>query len=32
MKRREEMTFLERIYIVEIAKGLKVTFGKLFHN
>lgn len=32
MKRREEMTFLERIYVVEIAKGLKITFGKLFSN
>lgn len=32
MKRREEMTFLERIYVVEIAKGLKVTFGKLIGN
>jgi NADH-quinone oxidoreductase subunit I len=32
MKRREEMTFLERIYVVEIAKGLRVTFGKLIGN
>lgn len=32
MKRREEMTFLERIYVVEIAKGLKLTFGKLLGN
>jgi NADH-quinone oxidoreductase subunit I len=32
MKRREEMTFLERIYVVEIAKGLKVTLGKLIGN
>jgi NADH-quinone oxidoreductase subunit I len=32
MKRREEMTFLERIYVVEIAKGLKITFGKLLGN
>ena len=32
MKRREEMTFLERIYVVEIAKGLRVTFGKLLGN
>jgi NADH-quinone oxidoreductase subunit I len=32
MKRREEMTFLEKIYVVEIARGLKVTFGKLFGN
>jgi len=32
MKRREEMTFLEKIYVVEIARGLRVTFGKLFRN
>lgn len=32
MKRREEMTFLERIYVVEIARGLTVTFAKLFRN
>ncbi len=32
MKRREEMSFLERIYVVEIAKGLKLTFGKLLGN
>ena len=32
MKRREEMTFLEQIYVVEIARGLRITFGKLFHN
>lgn len=32
MKRREEMTFLEQIYVVEIARGLRVTFGKLFRN
>ena len=32
MKRREEMTLLEKIYVVEIARGLKVTFGKLFRN
>lgn len=32
MKRREEMSFLEKIYVVEIAKGLRVTFGKLFQN
>ena len=32
MKRREEMTFLERIYVVEIAKGLNLTFGKLLGN
>ena len=32
MKRREEMSFLERIYVVEIAKGLKITFGRLLSN
>lgn len=32
MKRREEMTFLERIYVVEIFKGLIITYGKLFKN
>lgn len=32
MKRREEMTLLEKIYVIEIARGLKVTFGKLFGN
>jgi NADH-quinone oxidoreductase subunit I len=32
MKRREEMTFLEKIYVVEIAKGLQVTVGKLVRN
>lgn len=32
MKRREEMTFLERIYLIEIAKGFFLTFGKLIRN
>jgi len=32
MKRREEMTFLERIYVVEITRGLRVTYGKLLGN
>jgi NADH-quinone oxidoreductase subunit I len=32
MKRREEMTFLERIYVVEIFKGLTITYGKLLRN
>jgi NADH-quinone oxidoreductase subunit I len=32
MKRREEMSFLEKIYVVEIAKGLRITFGKLLGN
>jgi NADH-quinone oxidoreductase subunit I len=32
MKRREEMTLLERIYVVEIFKGLTITYGKLLKN
>ena len=32
MKRREEMTFLEKIYVVEVFRGLKVTVGKLARN
>ena len=32
MKRREEMTFLEKIYVVEIARGVTLTFGKLISN
>ncbi len=32
MKRREEMSFLERIYVVEILRGLTITFGKLIKN
>lgn len=32
MKRREEMTFLERIYLIEITKGVLFTFGKLISN
>lgn len=32
MKRREEMTFLERIYVVEIMKGVIFTFGHLIRN
>ena len=32
MKRREEMTFLEKIYVVEIVKGLTVTYSKLIKN
>lgn len=32
MKRREEMSFLERIYIVEIFKGVCITFGRLIRN
>ncbi len=32
MKRREEMTFLERVYLIEIAKGVSFTFWKLVRN
>ena len=32
MKRREEMTFLERIYVWEVVKGLVITFGRLVRN
>lgn len=32
MKRREEMTFLERIYILEVLKGVSITFYKLARN
>ena len=32
MKRREEMTFLESIYVVEIFKGLTITYGELLKN
>jgi len=32
MKRREELTFLEKIYIVEILRGLGVTFTRLTRN
>lgn len=32
MRRREEMSFLERIYVVEIVKGVILTFGKLIRN
>ena len=32
MKRREELSFLERIYVVEIAKGVCFTFGRFFRN
>jgi NADH-quinone oxidoreductase subunit I len=32
MKRREEMSFLEKIYVVEIFKGLTITYGKLLKN
>lgn len=32
MKRREEMSFLEKIYVVEIFKGLTITYGRLLKN
>jgi NADH-quinone oxidoreductase subunit I len=32
MRRREEMSFLERIYVLEIVKGLKLTTGRLLRN
>ncbi|MCB0318519.1 MAG: NADH-quinone oxidoreductase subunit I [Bdellovibrionales bacterium] len=32
MKRREEMTFWERIYIIEIFRGVVFTFSKLVKN
>lgn len=32
MKRREEMTFLERTYVLAIVKGVFLTFGRLLRN
>ena len=32
MKRREQMTLLERLYFVEVAKGILITSGHLFKN
>src|SRR5262245_27223299 len=32
MKRREEMTLLEKLYLVEVTKGVMLTFGKLIKN
>ena len=32
MRRREEMSFLERIYLVEVVKGVKFTFGRMLRN
>ncbi len=32
MKRREEMSLLERLYVVEIFKGVVITFGRLLRN
>lgn len=32
MKRREEMTFMERLYILEVCKGFLITSGHLVRN
>lgn len=32
MKRREEMSFLERIYVIEVLRGLSVTLWRLTRN
>ncbi|WKZ57534.1 MAG: NADH-quinone oxidoreductase subunit I [Bdellovibrionota bacterium] len=32
MKRREEMNFFERIYVIEVAKGTLITFTRLVRN
>lgn len=32
MKRREEMSFLERAYVLEIVRGVVLTFGRLIRN
>ena len=32
MQRREEMSFLERIYVLEIVKGVKLTTTRLIRN
>ncbi len=32
MKRREEMTLLERLYLVEVTKGVLLTGGRLIRN
>ena len=32
MKRRQEMTLLERIYLVEIVRGVSFTFGRMLRN
>lgn len=32
MKRREELNFFERLYVVEAAKGIVITFGRLLRN
>lgn len=32
MKRREEMNFWERLYVIEVTKGIFITFGRLLYN
>jgi len=32
MKRREEMSLLERAYVVEVVRGVTFTFGRFFRN
>lgn len=32
MKRRSQLNLLERIYLVEVVKGVSLTFGKLIKN
>lgn len=32
MKRREEMTFLERIYLMEVVRGVVMIFGRMMRN
>jgi NADH-quinone oxidoreductase subunit I len=32
MKRREEMSFVERLYVLEVIKGVVITFGRLIRN
>lgn len=32
MRRREDLNLLERIYVVEIARGVTITFGRLLRN
>lgn len=32
MKRREEFSFLERIYLLEVVRGVKFTTTKLIQN
>ena len=32
MKRREEMTLLEKLYVIEVAKGVVLTFSRMVRN